>query len=157
MSIPRTTLSFVDASGATVTANVLDPSTAGLLRSPSLGDRAPAPAEQLGGTVANITSLTYAATVTPDLLRAETFDLTLTGNVTIANPSNPANGHFIKLRIKQDATGGRTITLGSKFRIPTSATTPLAWSSDANVMDIFAAIYNEAADKWDVVSLIPGY
>lgn len=85
------------------------------------------------------------------------FDLTLGGNLTLANPTNPANGKTIRWRIRQDATGGRTVTLGNKFVIPSSATSPLPFSTAANAMDILAATYHAGRDKWDVIAFVPGY
>lgn len=102
-------------------------------------------------------ALTYASTTNTDAALGCVFDLTLTGNVTLANPTNPVDGQAVKWRIRQDATGGRTVALGSKFRIPATATSPLAWSTAASKLDIFAAIYNLADDKWDVISMVPGY
>jgi hypothetical protein len=104
-----------------------------------------------------VATLTYAATVTTNAASGDIFDLTLTGNVTLANPTNGVNGQTIRWRIRQDATGSRTITLGNKFQIPSSATTPLAWSTAANAMDILAATYHAGRDKWDVVALVTGY
>jgi hypothetical protein len=104
-----------------------------------------------------VTTLTYAATVTTDASAASIFDLTLTGNVTLGNPTNGVNGQTIRWRIRQDATGNRTVTLGNKFQIPSSATTPLAWSTAANAMDILAATYHAGRDRWDVVALVTGY
>lgn len=106
---------------------------------------------------ATVASLTYASTVTTNASAGEIFDLTLTGNVTLANPTNPVNGKTLRWRIRQDATGNRTVTLGNKFVIPSSASTPLPFSTAANAMDILAATYHAGRDKWDVVAMVPGY
>jgi hypothetical protein len=102
-------------------------------------------------------TLAYAATVTTDASAGDIFDITLTGNVTLANPTNPVNGKTVRWRIRQDSGGNRTITLGNKFVIPSSASTPLPFSTTGNKMDIFAATYHAARDKWDVVAMVPGY
>ena len=102
-------------------------------------------------------SLSYAATVNTDASLGATFEIgALTGNLTLANPTNPTDGQVVSWIIPQDSTGGRTITLGSKFAVPSSATTPLAWSTAANAADLFVAKYRLSADKWWVVSLL-GY
>ena len=88
---------------------------------------------------------------------AQVFDMTLTGNTTLANPINAVDGVTIRWRIRQDATGGRTVTLGNKFVIPSSATSPLPFSTAANKMDILAATYHAGRDKWDVVAFVMGY
>jgi hypothetical protein len=104
-----------------------------------------------------VRTLTYASTVNTEASAASIFDLTLTGNVTLANPTSGVNGQTIRWRIRQDATGSRTITLGNKFVIPSSATSPLPFSTAANAMDILAATYHAGRDKWDVVAMVPGY
>jgi hypothetical protein len=108
-------------------------------------------------STAVVSSLTYASTVTTDASAADIFDLTLTGNVTLANPTNPVDGKTLRWRIRQDATGSRTVTLGNKFVIPSTATSPLPFSTAANAMDILAATYHAGRDKWDVVAFVMGY
>lgn len=75
-------------------------------------------------------SLTRASTTTWDLATGINFDLVLDGNIdTLANPTNQIAGKSGLLRIKQDATGGRTIGafgnnfvwLGGQPIIPTAA------------------------------------
>jgi hypothetical protein len=105
----------------------------------------------------SVVALTYAATVTTDAGAGDIFDLTLTGNVTLANPTNPEDGKTIRWRIKQDATGSRTVTLGDKFVIPSSATSPLPFSTTADKMDVLAATYHAGRDKWDIVAFVMGY
>ena len=119
-------------------------------------DSNPVVAEALDVSQRAPVTLAYAATLNTNAAAGATFDVTLTGNVTLANPSNPADGLALKWRIRQDATGGRAVALGDKFRLPASAS-PLAWSTEPESLDVLAAIYDEAADKWDVVSFVPGY
>jgi hypothetical protein len=102
-------------------------------------------------------ALPYAATLNTDASAGDIFDVTLTGNAALANPSNPVDGKTLRWRIRQDATGGRTVTLGSKFVIPSSATSPLPFSTAANKMDVLAATYHAGRDKWDIVAFVMGY
>lgn len=104
-----------------------------------------------------VVSLTYAATLNTDASAGDIFDVTLTGNVTLSNPTNPVNGKTLRWRIRQDGTGNRTLTLGNKFVIPSTATSPLPVSTSANAMDILAATYHAGRDKWDIVAFVPGY
>lgn len=104
-----------------------------------------------------VVPLAFAATVSTDAKAGDIYDLTLTGNATLANPINPVDGKTIRWRIRQDATGGRTVALGNKFNIPSSATSPLPFSTAANKMDVLAATYHAGRDKWDVVSFVMGY
>jgi hypothetical protein len=105
----------------------------------------------------HVVALTYAATLSTDASAGDIFDVTLTGNATLANPTNPVSGKTIRWRIRQDATGGRAVTLGNKFVIPSSATSPLPFSTEANKMDVLAATYHAGRDKWDVVAFVMGY
>ncbi len=83
--------------------------------------------------------------------------ITLTGNYTVLNPASPINGEVIKWHFKQGGTGSSIISLDSKFVLPSSATTPLPWSTGVNKTDLLAGIYNSGDDKLYIVSLVPGY
>jgi hypothetical protein len=110
-----------------------------------------------GSPLPTVVALTYAATLNTNAPSGDIFDVTLTGNATLANPTNPVDGKTLRWRIRQDGTGGRTVTLGSKFVIPSSATSPLPWSTAANKMDVLAATYHAGRDKWDVIAFVMGY
>lgn len=61
------------------------------------------------GTVASFSTLTDAATVTPDFSTANNFNLTLGGNRTLGFPSNPSAGQSGVITVRQDITGSRTL------------------------------------------------
>ena len=65
------------------------------------------------GAVAEIDTLTSAATVTPDFAASCNFTLTLDQNLTIANPSNLVAGQTGSIFLVQDATGSRTAAWGT--------------------------------------------
>jgi hypothetical protein len=96
-------------------------------------------------------------TVNTDCSLGTIFDVTLTGNVTFAAPTNPVDGMTVRWRVRQDGVGSRTVTLNGVFRIPSSGTSPLAWSTTASAMDVLAATYNATDTKWDIVAFVPGY
>ena len=101
-----------------------------------------------------------SGTVNTNVSLAQVFDMTLTNNITLANPTpsgNSVNGVTVRWRISQDGTGNRTVTLGNKFNIPSSASSPLPWSTGVNKMDILAATYHAGRDKWDIIAFVPGY
>jgi predicted secreted protein len=111
-----------------------------------------------GGTTPGVVDAgSTSGTYTTDASSGDVFDLTLNGNITLANPDNPVDGKTIRWRIKQDATGSRTVTLGDKFVIPSSATSPLPFSTTADKMDVLAATYHAGRDKWDIVAFVMGY
>lgn len=137
----------------------------GRLRSVMLGDETAAPQTIHcdspmvfnAGIVPRVVPLTYGSIVNTDASTGDIFDLTLTGNATLANPTNPADGQTVRWRITQDATGGRAVALGDKFVLPSSASSPLPFSTAADKMDLLAATYHAGRDKWDVVAFVMGY
>lgn len=105
----------------------------------------------------HVVTLSYAATLNTDASAGDIFDVTLTGNTTLANPTNAVDGKTIRWRITQDGAGSRTVTLGDKFVIPSSATSPLPFSTAASKTDVLAATYHAGRDKWDIVAFVMGY
>ena len=71
---------------------------------------------------------------TLDFSTYQNFVLTLTGNVTLANPTTEAVGQSGFIVLAQDATGGRTVSLGSDFLTANGA--GIALSSAASGIDI---------------------
>ena len=71
---------------------------------------------------------------TLDFSTYQNFVLTLTGNVTLANPTTEAVGQSGFIVLVQDATGGRTLSLGSDFLTANGA--GIALSSAASGIDI---------------------
>jgi hypothetical protein len=65
------------------------------------------------GQRAEITTLTDAATITPDFADSNNFTITLGGNRTIANPTNIVAGQSGSIFIIQDNSGNRTASWGS--------------------------------------------
>ena len=91
-----------------------------------------------------VVNATASGTITPDASASNNFDYTLTGALTIANPSNLEAGVVLNFRLKQDATGGRTLSLGSKFKW--AAGTAPTWVTTANAINFFSAYYDSASD-----------
>jgi|NOAtaT_6_FD_contig_91_513723_length_1808_multi_3_in_0_out_0_1 hypothetical protein len=106
-------------------------------------------------TVINLGSV--SGNINTDASSGGIFDLTLTGSGLLTNPTNPTNGQTLRWRIRQDNTGNRILSLGNKFKIPSSATNPLPFSGGSGVMDILGATYHAGRDKWDIVAFVPGY
>jgi len=65
------------------------------------------------GQRGEITALTYGSTITPDLNHSNHFSFTLTGNSTLANPSNLTAGQTGSIFITQDGTGNRILSFGT--------------------------------------------
>jgi hypothetical protein len=91
-----------------------------------------------------VTALTYGATVTPDFALSNNYSLALTGNVTLANPTNLVAGQSGVIAVSQDATGSRTMAFGSYWKF-TGGTAPTL-TTTANAIDDIA-YYVESATR----------
>ena len=80
------------------------------------------------------TDTTNTGSVTLDFSSNQNFVLTLTGNVTLANPSTEAVGQSGFIAFIQDGTGSRTVSLGTDYE--TAAGAGLTLSSTASTTDI---------------------
>ncbi len=93
-------------------------------------------------------------TASTDASLSSVFTLTLTGNTTLATPTNGFSGQRIVYRLRQDGTGNKLLTLSSGFR---SGPITVTLSTAANTTDYLGVIYNEIDNKWDVLALNKGY
>ena len=84
-----------------------------------------------------IATVTYAATITPDVANGTVQKVTLTGAVTFSAFANPVTGQSLTLIITQDATGSRLLTSTMKF---SGASKTL--STAANSVDIMTVFYD---------------
>ena len=80
------------------------------------------------------TDTTNTGSVTLDFAVNQNFVLTLTGNVTLANPTTETVGQSGFIVFIQDATGGRTISLGTDYE--TAGAAGLTLSTAASTTDI---------------------
>lgn len=67
------------------------------------------------------TDTTNTGSITLDFAAKQNFVLTLTGNVTLANPSTEQVGQSGFIAFIQDGTGGRTVALGTDYETPAAA------------------------------------
>lgn len=84
-------------------------------------------------------SLVYAASIATDASLSNNFFITLTGNATLANPTNLQSGEVLNYKIKQDATGSRTLAYGSMFKFASGVSPVL--STAANARDLLRCVY----------------
>lgn len=70
-----------------------------------------------GPTTSPWHTITYASTITPALSNGKNQRCTLTGNVTVAFPTGATDGGELRLVLIQDATGGRTVTLATGWKL----------------------------------------
>jgi len=90
-------------------------------------------------------ALSDGATISVNAALGDVFDVTLGGNRTMAAPTNLTDGQTLIFRIKQDATGSRTITWNAIYDwgdngAPTLTTT-------ANKIDVVGGKYHAASNK----------
>lgn len=107
------------------------------------------------GQAGSIGTFTGSGTVTLDMATAQHFRGTLTGNITLALPSNLIAGQAGQIIAIQDGTGSRTITLASGWETPGGAGITLAATAGAkNILTYFtetgstAAIANSGTAGW---------
>ena len=86
----------------------------------------------------NATTLTDGATISWDLAVNQVCSVTLAGNRTLSNPTNQVDGSVYILVVKQDATGGRTLTFSSAYKFA-GGTAPTI-TSTASKVDVLTFI-----------------
>jgi len=80
------------------------------------------------------TDASNTGSVTLDFAAKQNFVLTLTGNVTLANPTTEQVGQSGFIAFIQDGTGGRTVALGTDYETPAAA--GLTLTSTASATDL---------------------
>ena len=85
-------------------------------------------------TTATDTDATNTGSITLDFSANQNFVLTLTGNVTLANPSTEAVGQSGFIACIQDGTGSRTLSLGTDYE--TAAAAGITLTSTAAATDL---------------------
>ena len=101
-------------------------------------------------------TLTDGSTITTDASTGTHFRVTLGGNRTLANPTNPTDGQKVMWEFVQDGVGSRTITLGSAFAIGTDISS-ITLTTISGKRDFMGAVYNGITAKWYVIAFIKGY
>lgn len=86
------------------------------------------------GQRGEVTALTSASTITPNLADSNNFSVTLDTNATLANPTNIVAGQSGAIVITQDATGSRTLAYGSYWKF-VSGTAPTL-TTTASAVDV---------------------
>ena len=104
------------------------------------GTTATAALPKAGGTMTGSvkgstdTDTSNTGSVTLNFTTNQNFVLTLTGNVTLANPSTEAVGQSGFIAFIQDGTGSRTVSLGTDYE--TAAAAGLTLTSTASATDL---------------------
>lgn len=101
-------------------------------------------------------ALTDASTIAINASQGNHFRVTLGGDRTLGVPSNPEDGQKVTLEVTQDATGGRSLTLGSGFTFGTDISV-LTLSSTAGLTDVIGLMYSASLSSWLITGLARGF
>jgi len=104
----------------------------------------------IGITPANaptIIPLTDAATIAVDASLGSLGRVTLAGDRTLGNPTNPTDGQYITFEFTQGSGGTHTLAFDTKYAATTTLALPTL-STSAGDVDYVAFRYNLAKDKW---------
>lgn len=135
-----------------------DPSGSGVTKKISLSQIGAAIGGGVGGnSLPSVVQLgSVSGTINTNASLGDIFDLTLAASGVLANPTNGVDGQSLRWRITY-AGSGIPLSLDTNFKIPTSASSPLPFSTGSGVMDILGATYDSSRNKWDVIAFVPGY
>lgn len=95
-------------------------------------------------------TITYAATITPDASVSNAFVCALTGNVTLALPTNGISGQVLTIRLAQDGTGSRLLTPNASYKKPAGLS--LTLSTGASEEDLLILQYFNTT--WVILNLL---
>ena len=87
-----------------------------------------------------VATLTDAANISWNLDDAQSAKVTLGGNRTLDNPTNPQEGAVYILRVIQDGAGSRTLSYGANYKWPGGTAPTLSTGSGA--IDILTFVYD---------------
>ena len=96
-----------------------------------------------------ITTVTFASTITLDgAVISNQLDLTLAGNITLANPVNFVGAATLNMWVTQPATGTCFVisALGSQFK--TASGTGLVLSTTLGAIDLISLVRNPTKNIW---------
>jgi len=110
-----------------------------------------------GGALAPaVVILTDAPTIAVNASLGNDFRVTLNGNRTMGNPSNPVNGEQILFQITQGAGGSFTIAWGGAYDFSGALPQPTL-STAAGQTDLLGFIYNAARSSWLLAAYLNGF
>lgn len=105
----------------------------------------------------HIEPTTFGGSVNIDASVSSQFSLVATSNFTLNAPTGMLDGQKITVRITQDGTGGRIMTLDAAYRYSTYLTnTFVVLSAAPNATDYLGVEYNADAGAFDIIAFVPG-
>jgi hypothetical protein len=94
-------------------------------------------------------TLSFGSTITWDQTKGATSGVTLTGNATLAI-TNAVAGMYGLIRVTQDATGSRTLTLPGSSRVINGGGGAVVLTTTAGATDVLSYFYDGANYYWTV-------
>lgn len=128
----------VNSTDTNITVNNTDPKNPTLALGAGVAEYAKQGTFTKSQQVTPVVNAAATGTITPDCSVSNTFEYTVTGALTIANPANTTPGQFVNFLIIENATGGYTITLGTKFKIM-NTTSFITAANTANMLSGYVA------------------
>jgi hypothetical protein len=111
---------------------------------------------QQGALTPAVVALTDAPSIAVNASLGNDFRVTINGNRTMGNPSNPVNGQQILFQITQGVGGSFTITWGSAYDFSALLPRPVL-STTAGETDLLGFIYNAAMSSWLLAAYLNGF
>ena len=99
-----------------------------------------------------VTTLTDGANISTDLALNNNFQVTLGGNRTLDNPTNPGVSQTGSIFIVQDGTGSRTLSFGTNWKFA-GGTGPTLSTAAAAAVDRLDYVVKTATEVQSVVTL----
>lgn len=102
-----------------------------------------------------VKTASYAASYTPNWNDGNLHRMTLTGDVTVNNGTNPIDGAVYVVELIQDGSGGHTPSWGTKYKFSNDVT-PTA-DETADMLSSYAFRYNSAKDKYICIGFLTSF
>ncbi len=136
----------VGAGGAVLTAATASPARAAAL----------ATTVESGALAPAVVGLTDAATIAVNASLGNDFRVTIAGNRTMGNPTNPTGGQQIIFQVTQGSGGSFTLTWGSSYEFSPGLPQPTL-STTAGQTDLLGFVYNAAKGTWLLAAFVNGF
>lgn len=109
-----------------------------------------------GAVAPVVVALTDAATISVDASAGNDFRVTIAGNRTLGNPTNPVDGQQVIFQVTQGSGGSYALAFGSAYEFSTSIPQPTL-STTAGHTDLLGFIYNAAMGTWLLAAYVNGF
>lgn len=106
--------------------------------------------------VPTVVALTDAATIAVNAAAGNDQRVTIAGNRTLGNPTNPTDGQRVVFQVTQGAGAPWTLSYGTAYEFSAAVPQPTL-SGGAGRTDLLGFIYNATKGTWLLVAFVPGF